>query len=123
MRTLLVGALAATLVGCSCPLPPQTGMESCTDANGFACLGRMAASQRIEPEPVSFKTDSATAEINSTIVTKTEKPSSAHLRDRGHLARKTAKPTMIVAKVELPASHIPHPTPTSFVEDTTAARK
>jgi hypothetical protein len=42
MRTLLVGILAATLVGRSSPLAPQAGMESCTDANGFGCLGRVA---------------------------------------------------------------------------------
>jgi len=99
MRTLLIGALAATLVGCSCLLPPQAGMESCADANGFACFDRTAASQPIEPKPASFQTDS----IRSTIAAKTEKPSSAHARDRAHLAMKTAKP-MIAAKVEPSAS-------------------
>jgi hypothetical protein len=100
MRTLLIGALAATLVGCNCLLPPQAGMESCTDANRFACFDRAAASQPIEPEPALFKTNSATTEINSTIAAKTEKPSSARARDRAHLAMKTAKSTMILAKVE-----------------------
>ena len=33
MRALLIGALAATLVGCSCPLRSQVGMELCPDAN------------------------------------------------------------------------------------------
>jgi Type VI secretion system VasI, EvfG, VC_A0118 len=104
MRTLLISALAATLVGCSCLLPPQAGMESCADANGFACFDRTAASQPIEPKPASFQTYSATTEIKSTIAAKTEKPSSAHARDRAHLATKTAKPTMIAAKVEPSAS-------------------
>jgi hypothetical protein len=99
VRTLLIGPLAATLVGCSCLLPPQAGMESCTEANGFACFNRTAASQPIEPRPASFKTNSATLEINSTIAAKTEKPSSAHTRDRAHLAMKTAKSPMIAAKV------------------------
>jgi Type VI secretion system VasI, EvfG, VC_A0118 len=107
MRTLLIGLLAATLVGCSCLLPPQAGMESCTDANGFACFDRTAASQPIEPKPASFQTESATIEIKSTIAAKTEKPSSAHARDRAHLAMKTAKPTMIAAKVEPSASRVP----------------
>jgi len=101
MRTLLIGALAAPLVGCSCLLPPQAGMESCADASGFACFGRTAASQPIEPKPASFQTDSA---IKSTVAAKTEKPSSAHARDRAHLAMKTAKPTTIAAKVEPSAS-------------------
>jgi hypothetical protein len=40
---------------------------------------------------------------------KTEKPSSAHARDRAHLDEKMAKSTMIAAKVEPPASRIPLP--------------
>src|SRR5882672_2221339 len=91
MRTLLIGVLAATLAGCSCRSPPQAGMEACTDANGFACFDRTAASHPIEPKPASFKTNS---EIKSTIAAKTEKPSSAHARNR-----KTAKSTMTAAKV------------------------
>jgi len=109
MRTLLIGALAATLVGCNCLLPPQAGMESCTDANRLACFDRAAASQPIEPEPALFKTNSATTEINSTIAAKTEKPSPAHARDNAHLAIKTPKSPMIPAKVEPPASRIPLP--------------
>ena len=93
MRTLLVGALAATLVGCSCLLPPQASIEGCTDGNGFTCFDRMAASQPIEPKLASFKTESATTEIKPTIATKTQKPSSARASDRAHLALKTAKST------------------------------
>src|SRR5712664_219160 len=107
MRALLIGALAATLVGCSCLLPPQASIEGCTGANGFACFDRTAASQPIEPEPASFKTDSATIEIKSAIATVTEKPSSAHARDRAHPAMKTTRSTIIPAKVEPPASRIP----------------
>ena len=113
MRALLIGALAATLVGCSCPLRQQAGVESCTDANGLACLDRTAASQPIEPKPVSFKTNSAPLEIKPAIAAKTEKPSSAHARDRAHLDVKMAKSTMIAAKAEPPASRIP-PSPHSL---------
>jgi hypothetical protein len=105
MRALLVGALAATLVGCNCLLPPQPGIEPCTDANRFACFDRAAASQPIEPEPASFKTNLATKEIDSTIAAKTETPSPAHARDRAYLT--TAKPTIIAAKIEPSASRIP----------------
>ena len=107
MRTLLIGALAATWVGCSYPLSPQAGMESCTEADGLACFDRTAASQPIEPKPASSETNSATTEIKSAIAAKTEKPSSARARDRAHVAMKTAKSTMIAAKVEPPASRIP----------------
>jgi hypothetical protein len=105
MRTLLIGALAATLVGCSCLLPPQAGIQACTDANGFACFDKTAASQPIEPRPTSFEANSATIIVKSTIAAKAE--SSAHARDRVHRATKTAKSTMIPAKVESPASGQP----------------
>jgi hypothetical protein len=105
MRMLVIGALAATLVGCSsCLLPPQASMEACTDTNGFACFDRMAANQPIGLEPASFKANSATIDIESTIAAKTERPPSAHARDRAHLAVKTAKSTMIATKVGPPRS-------------------
>src|SRR6267378_3559106 len=96
MRTLVVGTLAATLVGCSCLLPPQTVMEACMDPNGLACF-KAVASQPIEPKPASFKAKTAIAE-------KTEKPQSDDDRDRPHLATKTAKSASAAAKVEPPAS-------------------
>src|SRR6266446_3855613 len=107
MRTLLVGTLAATLVGCSCLLPPQTVMEACTDANGFACFNRAIASQQIEPKPESFKANSATIKAKTTIAAKMEKPSSDDHRDRPHLAMEKAKSTIVAAKVEPPASGQP----------------
>jgi hypothetical protein len=113
MRAPLIGALAATLAGCSCPLRQQAGVESCTDANALACLDRTAASQPNEPKPVSFKTNSAPLEIKPAIAAKTEKPSSAHARDRAHLDVKMAKSTMIAAKARPPVSRIP-PSPHSL---------
>jgi hypothetical protein len=107
VRTLLIGALSATLVGCSCPLRQQAGFDSCADANGFACFERTAARQPIEPKPVSSKTNSASLEIEPAIAAKTEKPSSARARDKAHLVTKTEKPTTIAAKGEPPASRIP----------------
>jgi hypothetical protein len=107
MRALLIGALAATLVGCSCRSPPQASIEACTDPNGLACFDRTAASQPIDPEPAVFKLNSVTTEIKPTIAAKTEKPSSAHARDSAHLT--AAKSTMIATKVESPPSRIPLP--------------
>src|SRR6266404_4778420 len=88
MRALLIGTLAATLVGCSRLLPPQVSMEACTDEHPFACFNRMAASQPIEPKPASSKTSSATTKVRSTTAAKTEKSSPAHVRDRAHLHEK-----------------------------------
>src|SRR6266436_4633793 len=99
MRTLVVGTLAATLVGCSCVLPPQTVMEACMDPNGLACF-KAVASQPIEPKPASFKANSAPIKAKTEIAEKTEKPQSDDNRD--HLATTKAKSTMAAAKVEPP---------------------
>src|SRR3979490_3160088 len=107
MRTLLIGTLATTLVGCSCMLPPQVRMDACTAPNGAACFDRAAANQPTDAEPASFKGNSATIGVKSTIAAKTQKPSPAHVRDRIHLATKKAKPTTIAAEVEPPASGQP----------------
>jgi len=67
----------------------------------------MAVSRSIEPAPASSKTNSATTKVTSTIATKTEQPSIAHVRDRPQLAGTKAKSTMTEAKVEAPASGRP----------------
>ena len=97
MRTLLMGVLAATLVGCSYPLRPLESTEACTDSNGFA-----AASRPIEATPASFKTSPTTTRVRS--AAKTEEPSIAHVRDGPQLAAKKAKPVVTEAKVGAPAS-------------------
>jgi hypothetical protein len=121
MRTLLIGTLAASLVGCSRLLPP----EACTDAHPFACFNSIAAGQPIEPTPASSKTSSATTKVRSTIAAKTGKPSSAHVRERAHLAKKKAKSTTIAAKVEAPSSGQPPETsdPVIVKAKTTIAAK
>jgi hypothetical protein len=100
MRTLLVGAMAATLVGCSCLLPPQSVMDACTDANGLACFDRTVASQPIELKPASFKANSATTKAK--LAAKMEKLSSNDDRDKHHLATKKSKSALAAAKVEPP---------------------
>jgi hypothetical protein len=107
MRALLIAILAANLVGCSCLLPSQSGVQACMDVNSFACFDRTVASQPLEPQPASFKTDSAATKVKSTIAAKSEKSSSAHVRDRAHLATKKPKSTMIAAKLEPPTSSQP----------------
>ena len=125
MRTLLIGALAATLVGCSYPLPPQASMEACTDANGLGRLNRTAASRPIEPAPASSRTSSETTKVKPAVAAKTEQPSTAHVRDRPQLAEKKAKSTVIEAKVEAPASGRPAETsdPVIIKAKTTIAAK
>jgi hypothetical protein len=123
MRTLLIGALSAILAGCSCLLPPQASMEACTNANGFACFDRTAASQPIKS--ASFNANSATIKVKSTTA-KTEKPGSADTRDRAtHLDTQKAKSTVIAAKVEPSASGRPAETsdPVIIKAKTTIAAK
>ena len=92
------------------------------DASGSGCLNGMAVSRSIEPAPASSKTNSATTKVKST---KTEQPSIADVRDRPQLAEKNAKPTMIEAKVEAPASGRPAETsdPVIIKAKTTIAAK
>ena len=107
MRTLFVGALAATLVGCSCYVSPHASMEACTGAGGsaLACLDRSSVNQTIEPEPVS------TPKTKPNIAAKTEKSPSAHARHKSDLAMDAAKPTTPTAKDEAATAEL-EPAPT-----------
>ena len=104
MRTLLIGVLAATLVGCSYPLSPQASMEACADPNGFGGLNKMAGSRPVEPAPVSSRNRAATAKVKSAAAAKTEERSTAAVRDKPQLAEKKAASTVIEAKVEVSRS-------------------
>jgi hypothetical protein len=109
MRTLLIGILVVPLVGCS--YPPQASMDACTDANGLGRLNMTSASRPVEPAPASSRTSSATTRAKPATATKTDEPSTAHVRDRSKLAAKQAKPVVIETKVEAPASGRPAETP------------
>ena len=64
MRTLLVGALIASLMGC-CRTPPQAALERCTTKG---CIQRTVATSQTEIRRVAFKSSPAPAEIKSTSV-------------------------------------------------------
>ena len=125
MRTLLIGALVATVAGCSCFPPPQAGMEACADASGFACLDRSAASEPIEPKPASFNARPTTRKLKSAVA-RTEKPSSADISDRATRPdAKNAESTTIAAKAEAAASSPPaeKPDPVIIKAKTTIAAR
>ena len=106
MRTLLIGALAATLVGCSRQPPPQAATGSCTGTNGSARLERTAG------PPIklaTFRINSAAMDTKSASARKPEKSSSAHARHGARLASKTAKSIRIAANAKPPASRVPLP--------------
>jgi hypothetical protein len=123
MRTLLIGILAVTLVGCSCLSPPQENVDVCMDVSAFGCLNKTAASRPIEPTPASSRTSSATTGAKSTVAAKAEEPSTARVRDKPQLAAKQTKPAVIEAKVETPASVRPADDPVIIKAKTTIAAK
>jgi hypothetical protein len=108
LRTTLIIALAATMVGCSRQPPHQEAVESCTDKHGFACSNRIAADQPIKLP--SLKTDRRTKSAKLTIAA-TEKPPRHRARDKtpAHLATKKAKPTVTAAKAQPPTTGVPLP--------------
>jgi len=66
MRTLFVGALAVTLVGCGCFVSSQAGAEACPSASGcVARFDRTAVGPAVQREPGSFDADSATPRTRS----------------------------------------------------------
>ena len=115
MRTLLIGVLAATLVGCSYPLSPQASMDACTDPNGSGGLNKTAGSRPIEPAPASSRSSSAATRAKAAIAAKAEERSTAVVREKPQLAEKNAKPPVIEAKLEAPASSRPAETPDPVV--------
>jgi len=112
MRTLVVGALAATLAGCSCFVPPQSGIEVCTsaDGRGFACFDRNAAASRLsqatEPQPPSF--DPGTPTSKPALAARPAQPSSAQAAGKNRHAGKPAEPiATATAKAEPTAAAPP----------------
>jgi hypothetical protein len=124
MRTLVVCALAASLVGCSCFVSPQSGIEACTgaDGRGFACFDRSAAgagrlSQTTDPEPFSFDPEAAIPREKTASAARRAKPPSTHAADKARHAVEAEKRTATaVAKAE-PAAVAPQPDPIDPVVD------
>src|SRR5262245_35464796 len=108
MRTLIVGALAATLAGCSCKVTPLSGLEVCTAADGFACLGSSSSAQRwagLEPSPLTANTAPATDKAPRAAAPVKRVP--AQSGDKTLHAARTTKPAPDAAKVEPAAAAQP----------------
>jgi hypothetical protein len=88
MRTLLVGALIASLMGC-CRTPPHATLERCTTKG---CVQRTAAKPQTEIKRVVFKTSPAPANIKS--ATAPAKPESDEPADQTGLIGKNATPVI-----------------------------
>ena len=96
MRTLLICALATTLVGCS---SQQSAQPSCVGLNPLACL--TAVPVPIETE--SYDSDAATTKPVSLVALRGDSPPRPHAQ---HAMRRTPKPIKVAAKA-LPAVPIP----------------
>src|SRR5262249_43957252 len=99
MRTLIVGALTATLVGCSCYVTPQSIFEACSGADGFACLDK-SARRWTAPEPSSSDASTVTPPERAARRAATTKRLSARSSGKTLHAAKAAKSTPDAAKVE-----------------------
>ena len=96
MRTLLICALATTLVGCS---SQQSTQPSCVGLNPFACL--TAVQVPIEPE--SYDGDSVAANPVSAVAWRGDSPPRPQAQ---RAVRRTPKPIKVAAKAS-PAIPIP----------------
>jgi hypothetical protein len=110
MRTLLIGALAATLIGCSCVLPPQADLNGCVQANGLPCSARAAEDAPIELKPSSTRVHSARKEAKS----KPPKNSSSSAKADSQAATDKAK-SASPAAVEDSAANQPAPSSDSII--------
>jgi hypothetical protein len=99
MRTLLISALAASLIGCTCLAPPEASFRECT---GFACFDETAGGRQISPKPVASKGDPAARPVK-TVAAKTENSSSAQFGNKADPVTKRAK-SKDAANIEAPES-------------------
>jgi hypothetical protein len=97
MRTLLAGALAATLAGCSSYSLPQSAALTRADANGFSPYNK-GAGRSVERR--------STATVGSS-ASRMERPSFARASIRNRVGTKPVKSTVIEANAELPAAAQP----------------
>jgi len=81
MRTLFVGALAASLAGCSCYGPPQAIDDACIGGGaggGYACYDRSSVNRTLEPESASLPASKPKSKVAAT----EKQPSSVQPRQR-----------------------------------------
>jgi hypothetical protein len=101
-KLLLSGAVSITLIGCSCPIPPQVIQKACTSKG---CFYRTAAGSPIELKRASFNIDSGQSrqKTKTPVATKMDVPASAQLSGVSDpiLSKATSA---VAAKMDDPAS-------------------
>ena len=96
MRTLLICALATTLVGCS---SQQSAQPSCVGLNPLACLTAV----NVPIEPASYDSGAAAAKPVAAVAWRNDSPPLSHAN---HAVRRTPRPIKVAAKAA-PAIPIP----------------
>ena len=96
MRTLLICALATTLVGCS---SQQSAQPSCVGLNLLACLTAV----NVPIEPASYDSGAAAAKPVAAVAWRNDSPPLSHAN---HAVRRTPRPIKVAAKAA-PAIPIP----------------
>lgn len=96
MRTPLIVALVASLVGCSSQPPQQEATISCAGIYPFGC----STPVRQPTEPVSVKAYPADNEHRPVVAEKVDKPPSKHRRHAVRLAGKSEKAARALASAE-----------------------
>jgi hypothetical protein len=110
MRSFLVGALCAVLIGCGCPLPPRGVVQTCTSQG---CFTRTAATTPIGPKRAPFRPEPA---MKAKKVAIAAKPAAARPpNEAGPVEEKENSRTIMESEVPPPAqfSATPDPAPKS----------
>jgi hypothetical protein len=105
LRTPLIIAVAAALVGCSHKPPHQATAVSCTDERRSVCFNRTADSQSIVL--ASLKANPPARETKFPIAAKTENRPSHRTRNSARFATKKAAPATTAAKAQPAATRTP----------------
>ena len=107
MRTLLIAALCATLIGCSCPVPQRGVVETCTSPG---CISRTAPTTPIEPKRAPFRPAPKITTVKSKRVALVAKPTAAKPRNETEPVDEKAN-SRTITKPEIPPPIQPSVTP------------
>jgi hypothetical protein len=118
MRPFLIGPLCVALIGCSCPLPPQGAVQTCTSQG---CFVRTAATTPIERKRAPFRPEPAMKAKK--IATASKPPAARPPSEAGHMEEKANSRTSMESEFLPPAQSSAPPDPVPKSETTTVGGK
>jgi hypothetical protein len=101
MRTLLIGALCATLIGCACPVPQSRVVQTCTSQGCFSRIAATTPIELIEREP--FRPASKITTVKPKKAAIAAKPTAAKPRNETELVEEKAN-SRTITEPESPAA-------------------